>query len=120
MKTNNITYRQVGDYIIPNLTLTPEETNIRIGRWGQMHRDYLKEHKPVVFATLLAQGKLWQYLANIDTQAREMFDTLVEQMKDRERVTEQSKEENQMLWVQTMSNIQNKANAIVCKDLIFK
>lgn len=117
---NELTYRQVGDYLIPNLTLPSKEANIHLGKWGMLHKDYLRKHKPVVFATLLAQGKLWQYLANIDTQAREMFDTLVERMKEWESVNEQLKEENQMLWVQTMSNIQNRANAIVCKDLIFK
>lgn len=60
MKTNNITYRQVGDYLIPNLTLPPEEARIQIGKWGMLHKDYLQKHKPVVFAALIAQGKLWQ------------------------------------------------------------
>ncbi|MGN1444177.1 MAG: TnpV protein [Acutalibacteraceae bacterium] len=119
MKTNNITYRQVGDYRIPNLTLPPEETNIHLGKWGMLHKDYLQKHKPVVFATLLAQGKLWQYLADIDTQAQEMFDTLFKQMKEREGVTEQLKEDNQMLWVQMMNIIQNRVNEIVCEQLIY-
>lgn len=120
MKTDNITYRQVGDYLIPNLTLPPEEANIHLGKWGMMHKDYLQKHRSVVFTTLLAEGKLWQHLKDIDAQAREMFDTLVEQMKEREGVTEQLKEENQMLWVQMMNILQNRANEIVCKDLIFK
>lgn len=62
------TYRQVGDFKIPNLTLSPEEANIRLGKWGMLHKDHLLKHKKVVFATLLAEGKLWQYLTDIDTQ----------------------------------------------------
>lgn len=118
MKTNNISYRRVVDYNIPNLRLPPEEANLHLGKWGQMHRDYLRKHKPVVFATLLAQGKLWQYLADVDTQAREMFDMLVEQMKEREGVTEQLKAENQMEWVAQMNNIRNRATEIVNTDFI--
>ena len=77
---NGGTYRQVGDYLIPNLTLPPEAKQ-HIGKWGQMHKDYLRNSKPVVFATLFAQGKLWQYLADIDNHAKEMFEMLVSQMK---------------------------------------
>ena len=84
-----------------------------------LHKDYLRNHKPVVFATLIAQGKLWQYLAKIDSQAREMFDLLVEQMKERDGVTEQLKEDSQMLWVQKMNCIQNQANEIVFEQLIY-
>lgn len=96
MSTNNsITYRQVGDYNIPSLTLPPEETNIKLGKWGMLHKDYLKKHKPV-FTTLLTQGKLYQHLADIDCNAQQMFDTLVEQMKQKENSTKQLKEENQI------------------------
>ncbi|MDD7292317.1 MAG: TnpV protein [Clostridiaceae bacterium] len=116
---NKLTYRQVGDYLIPNLTLPFEEANIHLGKWEMLHKDYLRNHKPVVFATLLAQGKLWHYLADIDTQAQQMFDLLIEQMKEREGVTEQLKEENQMLWVQRMNNIQNRAKEVVMAKLIY-
>ena len=111
-------YRQVGDYLIPNLTLPPEEANIKLEKWGQMHRDYLINSKPVFFASLLAQGKLWQCLADVDTQAREMFDMLVEQMKEREGVTEQLKEENPMEWIRKMNNIKNRVNEMIETDLI--
>ena len=106
---NKLTYRQVGDYLIPNLTLPFEEANIHLGKWEMLHKDYLRNHKPVVFATLFAQGKLWHYLADIDTQAREMFDMLVEQMK----------EDNQILWVQMMRNIQIRVKEIVMEELIY-
>ena len=120
MKTNNITYRQVGDYTIPNLTLPPEEANICLGKWGMLHKVYLLKHKPVVFATLLAQGKLWQYLADIDTQAKQMFDMLVEQMKRRDGVTEQMKEENQMEWMCRLGNIEVRVNEIIFLYLVYQ
>ena len=63
----NITYRQVADYMIPNLTLPPEESTIRLGKWGMMYKDYLQKHSPVLFATLLTQGTLYQHCAEIDT-----------------------------------------------------
>lgn len=119
-ETNSITYRSVGDYNIPNLILPPEETNITLGKWSMLHKDYLLKHKKVLFTTMLAEGKLWQHLADIDTQAQQMFDNLVEQMKNTEGVTEQLKEENQMIWVHKLNNIQSQAREIVCNELIYK
>ena len=115
----NITYRQVSDYMIPNLTLPPEEANITLGKWGMLHKDYLQKHKKMLFTTLLTQGKLYQHCAEIENQAREMFDTLVEQMKEVEGVTEQLKEENQMEWIARMNNIEARAKEIVCNDMIY-
>ncbi|MBQ9841546.1 MAG: TnpV protein [Clostridia bacterium] len=121
MKNNtNIAYRQVGDYNIPNLTLPPEEANITLGKWGMLYKDYLEKHKKVFFSTLLMQGKLYQHCAKVEKQAREMFDTLVEQMKTAEGVTEQLKEENQLEWVCRMQNIEARARELVCTELIFK
>ena len=117
--SNSITYRQVGDYLIPNLMLLPEEANIKLGKWGMLHKDYLKKHKPIVFVTLLTQGKLCQYLADIDTQAQQMFDTLVEQMKEKEGIGEQLKKEKQIDWVQMMNNIQNRAKELTENELIY-
>lgn len=120
MSTNSsITYRQVGDYNIPNLVLPPEESNIKLGRWGLLYKDYLMKHRPVIFTTLFTQGKLWQYVASIDTQAQQMYDTLVEQMKQKENITEQLKEENQMEWIRQINNIQTHAQEIVCTELIY-
>ena len=118
--SNKIQYRNVGDYLIPNLTLPPEEAKVTLGKWGMLHKDYLQKHKKVLFTTLLTQGKLYQHCAEIENQAHDMFDTLVEQMKDAEGVTEQLKEENQMAWVQKMGNIQDRAKEIVCNELIYK
>ena len=116
---NGGTYRQVGDFKIPNLTLPPEEATIKLGKWSMLHKEYLLKHKKVVFATLLAEGKLWQYLSDINTQAQHMFDTLVEQIKNTDGVTEQLKEENQLEWVCRMQNIEARAREIVCAELIY-
>ena len=115
----NITYRQVNDYMIPNLTLPPEESAIRLGKWGMLHKDYLQKHNPVIFTTLLTQGKLYQHCAQIDTQAQQMFNTLVTQMIKNENITEHLKSQNQLKWVQRMNSIQERANEIVCNELIY-
>ena len=116
---SKITYRQVGDYLIPNLKLPPEEIKVTLGKWGMLYKDYLNKKKKVVFSTLLAEGKLYQHCAEIENQARNMFDTLVEQMKKAEGVTEKLKEDNQLEWIQRMENIQQRASEIVCNELIY-
>ena len=121
MKNNtNIQYRQVGDFNIPNLILPPEEANITLGKWGMLYKDYLMKHKKALFTTLLTQGKLYQHCAEVEKQAQQMFDTLVEQMKQTEGVTEQLKEENQLKWIYRMQNIEARAREVVCHDIIFK
>ena len=116
---NSISCRQVGDYLIPNLVLPQEEASITLGKWGMMHKTYLEKHKKVFFSLLLSQGKLYQHCAEVENQARDMFDTLVEQMKESEGVTEQLKEENQMEWVCRMQNIEARAREIVATELIY-
>ena len=120
MKTNNISYRRVGNYNIPNLIIPSEEANIRLGKWGMLHKDYLLKHKKVLFITLLSQGKLYQHCVEIENQAHEMFDTLVVQMKEHEGVSEQLKEENQLEWVRRMQNIEARAREVVTTELIYK
>ncbi len=120
MKNNaNIQYRQVGDYNIPNLILPPEEASVTLGKWGMLHKNYLMKHKKVLFTTLLTQGKLYQHCAEIEKQAKDMYDTLIEQMKESECVTEQLKEENQLEWVCRMQNIEARAREIVNNEIIF-
>lgn len=116
---NGGTYRQVGDFKIPNLTLPPEEATIKLGKWGMLHKDYLLKHKKVLFATLLTEGKLYQHCAEIENQARNMFDTLVEQMKNAEGITEQLKEDNQLEWLHRVQNIEARARDIVTIELIY-
>lgn len=116
---NSISNRRVGDYLIPNLILSPEEAKVTLGKWGMMHKTYLEKHKKVFFNTLLIQGRLYQHCAEIENQARDMFDTLVERMKIAEGVTEQLKEENQMEWVQRMGNIEARARETILVELIY-
>ncbi len=117
--SNKIQYRRVGDYLIPNLKLPPEESRVTLGKWGMMYKSYLEKHKKVLFSLLLGQGKLYQHCAEVEKQAQDMFDALVEQMKESEAVTEQLKEENQMEWVCRMLNIEARAREIVTTELIY-
>lgn len=98
------TYIRHGDYLIPCLTL-PEEEQRFIGVWGQRHKRYLKEHKEAVYITLLTSGRLNSYLADIEEQAQERFERIVDQMKQAQGITEQLKAENQMEWVARMNNM---------------
>ena len=84
-----------------------------------LYKDFLLKHKKVLFTTLLTQGKLYQHCAELENQANNMFDTLVEQMKESEGVTETLKEYNQWEWIQKMNNIQQRATEIVCNELIY-
>lgn len=115
----NITYRQVNDYMIPNLKLPPEESSIRLSKWGMLHKNYLQKHNPVLFVALLTQGKLYQHCAQIDNQAQQMFNTIVAQIIKTENITEELKSQNQLEWVQRMNSIQERANEIVCNELIY-
>ena len=115
----NITYRQVNDYMIPNLRLPPEESAICLGKWGMMYKDYLQKHNPVLFTTLLTQGKLYQHCAQIDTQAQQMFNTIVTQMTKSENITEELKSQNQLEWVRRMNSIRERASEIVYHELIY-
>lgn len=113
------TYVRQGDYFIPCLTLPAEKENKPIGVWGQRHKRYLREHKRATYTTLLTSGKLNSYLADIDEQAEEMFFRLVKQMAEREGVTEQLKEGNQLEWVGRMNNIRACAKEVVENELIY-
>ena len=114
---NGIDYILVGDYYIPDLKL-PEE-NRPIGRYGRLHRDYLKQEHPARFSSLILTGKLWTYLADLNEQAEERLDLIIEQMKAAEGVTEELKARNQLEWVGRMNNIRNRAEEIINSELIY-
>lgn len=114
----NITYRTVGDYKIPNITLSPEDSK-PLGRWGIAHRDYLLHNKSVQFNIMLMTGTLTSHLAEINSQAEEMFSRLIEEMANAEGITEQLKKQNQLEWVQRMNNIRHRATEIVNTELIY-
>ena len=117
-KQNGGTYRMVGDYKIPNITLLAEKKK-PLGVWGLKRKDYLMNHKQVQFNIMLMEGTLLCHLAEVDKQASNMFSRLVEQMKVNEGITEQLKEDNQMEWVTRMNNIEARAREIVNHELIF-
>lgn len=115
---NGLWYELQGDYYIPCLIL-PAEKEQPIGLWGQRHLRYLKEHRRLTYTNLLTSGRLNEYLAEIDKQAKDMFLRLIKQMSEREGVTEQLKTENQMEWVGRMNNIRSRAVEIINAELIY-
>lgn len=115
---NGLWYELHGDYYIPCLKLSNEEQR-PIGIWGQRHLQYLRQHRKALYTKLLTSGTLNGYLADLNEQAESMFLELVKQFAAREGVTEQLKDQDQMLWVQRMNNIRDRVNEIVNHDLIF-
>ena len=113
------TYTQVGDYYLPDLKLPEEEKQANIGVWGMRHKRFLKENHRVLYANLMASGKLVAYLDDIERQATEMFLRLVKELAEKENVNEELKATDQMLWVQKMNNIRNRATEIVNAELIY-
>ena len=113
-------YVRQGDYLFPCLSLPAEKGNKPIGVWGQRHLRYLKQHCKVLYTNLLTSGKLNSYLADIDEQAETIFFQLVEQIAQRNGVTESLKAIDQMAWVQKMNNIRNAAQEIVYAKLIYR
>ena len=117
-ESNGLWYERIGDYYIPVLTLSSEE-QCPIGKWGRMHRDYIKEHRPILFNDLILSGHLWVYLVDLNEQAQERLDTIMEQMKDAEGVTEELKRTQQMEWVRRCNNIHNRAEEIILREMIY-
>ena len=117
MKNNSIEYVLAGDYYIPDLKLPNEERTI--GKYGRMHRDYLKEHHPMRFNHLVLEGQLWTYLADLDEQAQNRLQLIIRQMQEAESVTEELKAKDQMAWVRAMSSIHNRAEEIVLREMIY-
>lgn len=114
----NITYEKCGDYLIPNLIpdLEPEG---ELRKFGLMRKSYLENHRRGIYSGLLLSGELKKHLLMIQAQAETRFDLLVEQMAEREGVTEQLKAQEQMLWVRRMNNIRNVAEEIVLKEIVY-
>ena len=113
------TYTQVGDYLLPDLKLPEEEKQANIGVWAMRHKRYLRENNRVLYANLMTSGKLIEYLDEIEQQATAMFLRLVKEFAEKENVTENLKATDQMLWVQKMNTIRNRATEIVNAELIY-
>ena len=115
---NGIDYVLVGDYYIPDLKLPEEERPI--GKYGRMHREYLRENHPILFNELALRFQLWTYLADINEQAQERFQVIISQMQKAESVTEKMKADNQWEWIQRMGSIHNRAEEIVLREMIYE
>lgn len=117
-RNNDLWYEPQGDYYIPCLVL--DETDIQpIGIWGRKHLCYIREYRPALYTDLLTSGKLSSYLAEVDNRAKEMLDLLVNQMAEKQGITEELKAQDQMVWVQLMNNIRNAAEEIILQELIY-
>ena len=116
--SNSLWYELYGNYYLPCLVI-PEEEIHTIGIWGRKHQQYLREHRPIIYSDLVLSGKLFNYLADIDTQARNKLDLLVTQLAEKEGINEQLKARDQLAWVRAMNNIRNRAEEIVLKELIY-
>ena len=116
--SNGLWYELHGDYYLQCLVI-PEEEIHTIGIWGRKHQQYLREHRSMVYTDLVLSGKLYSYLADIDTQARNKLDLLVMQLAEKEGINEHLKEQDQLAWVKAMNNIRNRAEEIVLKELIY-
>ena len=114
---NGINYVLAGDYYIPDLRLPKEERSI--GKYGRMHREYLKEHNPIMFNDLVLEGQLWTYLADLNEQAQNRLQRVIRQMQEAESVTEELKENDQWLWIQKMNSIHNRAEEIILHELAY-
>ena len=113
------TYTQVGDYLLPDLKLPKEEKQANIGVWSMRHKRFLRENHRVLYANLMTSGKLVTYLDDIEQQATALFLRLVKGLAEKENVTEELKATDQMLWVQKMNNIRNRATEILNSELIY-
>ena len=117
-ESNGLWYELIGDYYIPVLTLSSDERR-PIGKWGRIHRDYIKEHRPILFNDLVLSGQLWTYLADLNEQAQDRLSLIVEHMKASEGMTEKLKATDQMAWVAAMNSIRNRAEEIILRELIY-
>ena len=115
-ENNGLWYERCGDYYLPCLTLLKQKS---VGKWGQKYRAYLRKHKREVYSTFQSKGTLDEHVAEIDQQAEEMFERLVEQIAMRQGVTEQLKADDQMAWVSAMNHVRSIAEETVLSDLIY-
>ena len=116
---NGLDYTMVNGYYLPNLTVAAPTEQHPTGRWGRLHKMYLKEQHPIRYNQLLLSGELDGYLAKLDKQAEEQLALTVRQMQEAEGVTEALKAADQLEWVRRMNSIRNRAEEIVKAELIF-
>ena len=112
------TYRQVGDYFIPDIELP--ERNHEIGKYGRMRHRYLKEHRKIQYTTMILDGTLYDHLEEIDRICNERMETMVATMKKQQGITEELKAADQLAWVGAMNNIRNAAEEIILRELVYE
>lgn len=117
-ESNGLWYQLCGDYYIPCLTLGEDE-DYEIGKYGRMHRAYLKDHRPGVYTTLVMNGTLFRVLEDVERSCRERMEVMISAMKEQEGVTETLKAADQMEWVRRMNSIHNRAEEIVLHELVY-
>ena len=117
MNINDMNYVLAGDYYIPDLKISDEERPI--GKYGRIHRDYLKEHHPMRFNHLVLEGQLWTYLADLNEQAQSRLQLIIRQMQEAESVNEELKAYDQLAWVRAMNSIHNRAEEIILRELVY-
>ena len=117
-QSNGLWYELQGDYYVPRLVLD-EAGAPPIGMWGRKYQQYLKEHRPMLYSDLILSGKLYGYLADVDTQARNKLHQLVTQLAEKEGINEQLKSQDQMAWVRAMNNVRDRAEEIILQELIY-
>ena len=117
-ESNGLWYELIGDYYIPVLVL-PSEEQRPIGKWGRMHREYLREHRPILFNDLILSGQLWTYLADLNEQGQRRLQLIIRQMQEAESVTEEIKAADQMAWVGAMNSIRSRAEEIIRSEMIY-
>lgn len=111
------TYRQVGDYFIPDIELP--ERNYEIGKYGRMRHRYLKEHCKIQYTTMILDGTLYGHLEEVDRICNERMETMVAAMKKQQGITEELKARDQLAWVGAMNNIRSAAEEIICAEVIY-
>ena len=116
---NGLDYTLVNDHYLPNLTAAAPAEQHPTGRWGRLHKMYLKEQHPVRYNQLLLSGELGNYLAKLDKQANVQLALIIRQMQDAEGVTEALKAENQLEWVRQMNSILNRTEEIILREIVF-
>ena len=116
---NGLDYTMVNGYYLPNLTVAAPTEQHPTGRWGRLHKRYLKEHHPIRYNQLLLSGVLGSYLAKLDKQVEKQLALTVRQMQEAEGVTEALKAADQLEWVRRMNSIRNRAEEIIKSELIF-
>jgi len=112
------TYRQVGDYFIPDIELP--ERNYEIGKYGRMRHRYLKEHRPVLYSTMILDGTLWEHLAEVDIACNNRLDVLISGMQEKQGITEALKARDAMAWIGAMNNIRSCAEEIILRELVYE